>query len=279
VIRRLDTRLQTAEEPQSCRVDFARCRVARWKKTPGGGGGLVPVLHPHIPDPSILVGLDAIIATLHRNTASFLAGGACHDILLWGDRGSGKSTLIKSLLHTFAHTPLRMIEVGRGDLEHLNDIDLMVRDSDHHFIVYCDDLSFGPTEEGYRELKRVLDGGVEERSARIVIYATSNRRHLLPEYWSENSGDAEIHAGEAVAEKLALSDRFGLSIPVPSAGEEEYLAMVRSHLMHLGIDPDTVDYRTPALRWARLRGNLSGRTARHFAIDHAGGISDLSRRG
>lgn len=279
LIRRLDTLLEGTERVKPLAVDFSRCRVARWKRGRGGEGYLVPVLHPHTPDPSWLVALDDIISLLHRNTSSFLAGAPCHDILLWGDRGCGKSTLVKSLLHTFDGTPLRMIEVGRGDLQYLNDIDGIVRDSGYRFILYCDDLSFGPAEEGYRELKRVLDGGVDERSGNIVIYATSNRRHLLPEYWSENSGDVEIHANEAVAEKLALSDRFGLSIQVPSHGQDHYLAMVRSHLMLLGIDPDSFDYRTPALQWARLKGNQSGRTARQFAIDHAGGISDPCRRG
>lgn len=265
--------------PTWSRIDFATCLVARWKRLSPGSGRLEPVHHPHLPDPGVLVGLDGIIRTLQRNTAAFLAGMPHHDILLWGDRGSGKSTIIKSMLRLFPDTPLRMIEVGRGELDDLNLITAEVRDTGFHFILYCDDLSFGANEETFRQLKSILDGGVEERGDNIVIYATSNRRHLLPEYWGENSGESEIHASEALAEKLALSDRFGLSLQVPSCSQDQYLEIARRHLSLLGIDPDSFDYRSRALRWAMMKGNRSGRTARQFAVDHAGGISDLSREG
>lgn len=260
-------------------IDFSKTAVARWRRLSPGEGRLEPVWHPHLPDPGILVGLDAIIRVLERNTAAFLAGMPCHDILLWGDRGSGKSTLIKSLLRIFPNSTLRLIEVGRSELGDLNLITSQVRDTGYRFILYCDDLAFGANEESYRQLKSIVDGGVEERGDNIVIYATSNRRHLLPEYWSENSGESEIHAAEAIAEKLALSDRFGLSLQVPSCSQEQYLEIVRRHLSLLGIDPDSFDYRSRALRWAMMKGNRSGRTARQYAIDHAGGISDLSREG
>jgi hypothetical protein len=214
---------------------------------------------------------------LLRNTRQFVTGRAANNVLLTGARGTGKSSLIKACLNEFAPKGLRLIEVDKTDLVDLPDIVDQIAERPERFIVYCDDLSFDEGEPGYKALKSMLDGSVAQASENVLIYATSNRRHLLPEYMAENltythTEDGEVHPGEVVEEKISLSERFGLWVSFYPFTQGEYLAIVAQWLRHFGIaDAARIEAARPeALIWALERGSRSGRVAYQFARDFSG---------
>ena len=246
----------------------------RWRRQ-GTGGWLEPIHRPHRLRLADLRCVDRQRDELDRNTRQFLAGRSANNVLLWGSRGTGKSSLIKALLTAYHDRGLRLIEVDKEDLIHLPDILRMIDGRPERFILYCDDLSFEAGELGYKALKAALDGSLQAAPENLLIYATSNRRHLLPEYQHENrearAVDGEIHQGEGVEEKISLSDRFGLWLSFYPFSQEQYLDVVHHWLEWLGArnsDREAID--RAALQWALRRGSRSGRTAWQFARDWAG---------
>lgn len=238
-------------------------------------GALRPISHPHRVRLDSLLGIDAQKAALVRNTQQFVRGLPANHALLWGSRGTGKSTLVKALLSEFASQGLRLVGVPPHDLGALPDIVAPLRDSKLRFILYVDDFSVGANDPALTSLKTALDGGLEAPPENVLIYATSNRRHLLPEFHSENEQaqliDTEIHHGEAVEEKISLSERFGLWLSFYPFNQDQYLAIVRHHLASLGVSrPDTSEVCEEALRYALSRGSRSGRVAMQFARDWSG---------
>jgi len=223
-----------------------------------------------------LVEVDAQKERLLRNTAQFMKGRRANNALLTGARGTGKSSLIKACLNEFAPHGLRLIEVDKADLVDLPDIVDLVAERPERFIVFCDDLSFDDGEPGYKALKSILDGSVAQSSDNVLIYATSNRRHLLPETMRENltyrhTEDGEVHPGEAVEEKISLSERFGLWVSFYPFDQEEYLAIVAQWLRNFGISEEVIAAaRQESLVWALERGSRSGRVAHQFACDFSG---------
>ena len=255
--------------------DWAASIAYRYRKR--GGSGLIEPIRHVAP-----IRLDALVEVgpqkerLLRNTAQFMAGRGANNVLLTGARGTGKSSLIKACLNEFSDRGLRLIEVDKVDLVDLPDIVDLVADRPERFIVFCDDLSFDEGEPGYKALKSILDGSVSQSSDNVLIYATSNRRHLLPEYMKENLSyqhldNGEVHPGEVIEEKISLSERFGLWISFYPFSQEEYLAIVAQWLRGLGIDEAAiVSARPEALVWALERGSRSGRVAFQFAKDFSG---------
>ncbi len=219
--------------------------------------------------------VDAQKERLVRNTEQFVAGRGANNVLLTGARGTGKSSLIKACLNAYAAKGLRLIEVDKADLVDLPDLIDLVAGRPERFIVFCDDLSFDEGEPGYKALKSVLDGSVAQAGDNLLIYATSNRRHLLPEYMKENlsyqhTEDGEVHPGEVVEEKISLSERFGLWISFYPFSQDEYLAIVAQWLRAFGLDEAAIAAaRAESLVWALERGSRSGRVAQQFARDHA----------
>jgi predicted AAA+ superfamily ATPase len=223
---------------------------------------------------------------LVRNTLQFLAAEPANNVLLTGARGTGKSSLIKACLNEFASKGLRLIEVDKTDMIDLPDIVDLVAGRPERFIVFCDDLSFDEGEPGYKALKSILDGSIAQASDNILIYATSNRRHLLPEYMKENlsythTDDGEVHPGEVVEEKISLSERFGLWISFYPFSQAEYLVIAQQWLRHFGVaEGDLANAQPHALVWALERGSRSGRVAMQFARDYAArGAAPLPGRG
>ncbi|HEY2189663.1 MAG TPA: ATP-binding protein [Caldimonas sp.] len=241
-----------------------------------GGGRLEPVRHVATIRLASLVEVDAQKEKLVRNTEQFVAGKGANNVLLTGSRGTGKSSLIKACLNEFAPQGLRLIEVDKTDLIDLPDIVDLVAERPERFIVFCDDLSFDEGEPGYKALKSILDGSVSESSENVLIYATSNRRHLLPEYMKENlsyrhTEDGEVHPGEVVEEKISLSERFGLWVSFYPFTQDGYLAIVAEWLRGFGVGAKQIAAaRQESLVWALERGSRSGRVAYQFARDYAG---------
>ena len=218
------------------------------------------------------------MARLVRNTEQFLAGRPANNVLLTGARGTGKSSLVKALLHEYAERGLRLIEVDKNDLATLPALLVLLETRPEKFIVFCDDLSFEEGEDSYKALKTALDGGLSRRADNVLVYATSNRRHLMPEYMDDNANTTtgrggEIHAKEAVEEKVSLSDRFGLWLSFYPFDQNEYLAAVENWLADFRLPLDETA-RHAALNWAQMRGSRSGRTAYQFACDWAGRLPD-----
>jgi len=248
----------------------------RWRRG-AGGGHAQPVSHPHRIRLSDLRGIDAQKGELERNTRQFVAGLPANNALLWGSRGTGKSSLIKALLHAHADEGLRLIEVDKHDLADLPDIVEHLYDRPERFVLFCDDLSFEADDPSYKALKAVLDGSLAAVPENVLVYATSNRRHLLPEYMQENLEarhlGGEIHHGEAVEEKISLSERFGLWLSFYPFDQDTYLEIVRAWVEQLGGSfPQGAQaaIRAEALRWALARGSRSGRSAYQFARDWVG---------
>jgi hypothetical protein len=222
-----------------------------------------------------LRGIDRIIARLRQNTEQFLRGVPCNNTLLYGPRGTGKSSAVKALLNEFGDRGLRMIEVPRDTLFHLFEISDVLRSRPERFIVFCDDLSFDEDEGSYRQLKAVLEGGIEMKPENMLIYATSNRRHLMPERARDNlpvSAEGELHPSETLEEKMSLSDRFGLRIGFYHFDADTYLDIVANYaaLRNLSIDPSVL--RERAMQWSLSHGSFSGRTARQFIDDIEGSL-------
>lgn len=214
-----------------------------------------------------LVGIERQKSALVENTQRFLENLPSNNVLLWGARGTGKSSLIKALLHTYAPQGLRVIEIDRDDLDDLIEIADMIRHLPYKFIIFCDDLSFEEGEKGYKGLKRILEGSIESPPSNVKIYATSNRRHLIPEYQRENEGtvvgrNGEIHYADSVEEKISLSDRFGLWLSFYHDTQAEYLEVVDSYFKDYKGDREFL--RAEALRFAQARASKSGRTAKRF---------------
>ena len=216
---------------------------------------------------------------IEQNTRQFVNGKPANNVLLTGARGTGKSSLIKACLQHFAEQGLRLIEVDKADMADLPDIVELVADRPEKFVLFCDDLSFEEGEAGYKALKVALDGSIAGTSANVLIYATSNRRHLLPEKMSDNAGyvhvdDGDLHPGETVEEKISLSERFGLWVSFYSFKQDDYLDIVAHWLRSFGCNEQTIAAsRTEALQWALQRGSRSGRVAWQFARDYAGRIA------
>ncbi len=248
----------------------------RYRRRSAGGSALEPVRHVAPISLDDLVEVEPQKERLLRNTEQFVAGRAANNVLLTGARGTGKSSLIKACLNEFAPQGLRLIEVDKADLVDLPDIVDLVAERAERFIVYCDDLSFEASEPGYKALKSILDGSVSQASDNVLIYATSNRRHLLPEYMAENLTyqhleNGEVHPGEVVEEKISLSERFGLWISFYPFTQDEYLAIVAQWLRGFGVTEDAIAAaRSESLVWALERGSRSGRVAFQFAKDYSG---------
>ena len=233
-------------------------------------GFLGGVTHPDIPDRKNLIGIDKSLTKLYQNTLQFVNHLPANNVLLWGERGCGKSSSVKSLLREFAPEGLRLIEVQKEDLFQLPEITARLRALEYRFILFCDDLSFDESEPGFRELKALLEGGVEARPGNVLVYATSNRRHLIPERFEENNGRAEIHPEETVSEKLSLSDRFGITLGFYPMTKATYLEIIRHHAKQRELPIDEADLETLAWQWALERGGRSGRIARQFIDDLTG---------
>jgi predicted AAA+ superfamily ATPase len=250
----------------------------RYRRRASGQGIIAPVQHVGAMQLDDLKEIDAQKEKIQRNTAQFVKGSTANNVLLTGARGTGKSSLIRACLHTYAPQGLRLIEVDKADLVDLPDIVEVVAARPEKFIVFCDDLSFDEGEPGYKVLKSVLDGSVAAATPNVLIYATSNRRHLLPEYMSENlsyqhTEDGEVHPGEVVEEKISLSERFGLWVSFYPFSQDEYLHIAAQWLQVLGVSPSAIEQsRAEALLWALERGSRSGRVAYQFARDYAGRI-------
>lgn len=255
--------------------DWSASTAFRYRRRQGAGR-LEPVRHVADIRLDALCEVDAQKERLVRNTAQFVAGHSANNVLLTGARGTGKSSLIKACLNEFADRGLRLIEVDKADLVDLPDIVDLVAERPERFVVFCDDLSFDEGEAGYKALKSILDGSVSQASDNLLIYATSNRRHLLPEYMKENlsyqhTDDGEVHPGEVVEEKISLSERFGLWISFYPFSQPEYLAIVAQWLRGHGVGEAAIDAaRQESLVWALERGSRSGRVAFQFAKDYAG---------
>jgi hypothetical protein len=255
--------------------DWHASTAFRYRKR-GGSGWLQPVRQVAPIALSDLQEVDGQKDRLVRNTEQFVAGQPANNVLLTGARGTGKSSLIKACLNAYAPQGLRLIEVDKTDLIDLPDLVDLVADRTERFIVFCDDLSFDEGEAGYKALKSILDGSISAASDNVLIYATSNRRHLLPEYMKENlsythTEDGEVHPGEVVEEKISLSERFGLWISFYPFSQPEYLTIVAQWLRHFGVtEAVIVSARQPSLVWALERGSRSGRVAYQFARDWAG---------
>ena len=246
----------------------------RWRRL-GGRGHLRALAHPQRLALDDLLCLDRQKAEILRNSRQFLAGRGANNILLWGSRGTGKSSLIKAIFNALRDQGLRLIEMDKDELVDLPEVLDLIHGRPERFVIFCDDLSFDANESSFKALKAVLEGSLNAAPDNLLIYATSNRRHLLPEFQRENREaaliDGEIHPGESVEEKISLSDRFGLWIAFHPFTQDQYLAIVHHWLGRLGAAsraPETVD--PAALRWALQRGSRSGRTAWQFARDWAG---------
>jgi predicted AAA+ superfamily ATPase len=279
-------RVEAIFPPPSSDPDWKKITAARWRKR-GANGYLQPVAHPHAIALSDLVAIDTQKQAIDRNTRQFVAGLPANNVLLTGSRGTGKSSLVKAMLARYHGRGLRLIEVDKADLVDLPDIADHLAGLPFRFIVFCDDLTFDAGEAGYKALKVMLDGSIAGAATNVVIYATSNRRHLLPEYFAENLETKhigeEVHPGESVEEKISLSERFGLWISFYPFAQDDYLAAVDRWLAHFGITSGAsardVEERTrEALQFALQRGSRSGRVAWQFARHFAGGVGLKQRK-
>ena len=272
----LITRLEAFLPHPLTAPDWSASVAFRYRRRGQGAGVIEPVRHVAPIRLEALVEVGPQKERLLRNTEQFVAGRGANNALLTGARGTGKSSLIKAVLNEFSGRGLRLIEVDKTDLIDLPDIVDLVAERPERFIVFCDDLSFDEGEPGYKALKSILDGSVSQSSDNVLIYATSNRRHLLPEYMKENLmyqhlENGEVHPGEVVEEKISLSERFGLWVSFYPFSQDEYLAIVAQWLRGFGVDEVAIAAaRQESLVWALERGSRSGRVAFQFAKDYSG---------
>lgn len=236
---------------------------------------MIPVPKVNRVELGLLKGVDRMRDILIENTERFATGLPANNALLWGARGMGKSSLVKAAHASVNARPdvdgrLKLIEIHREDIESLPTLMSLLRASDFMFIVFCDDLSFDGNDASYKSLKAVLEGGIEGRPDNVILYATSNRRHLLAREMVENERSTAINPGEAVEEKVSLSDRFGLWLGFHKCSQDEYLAMVRGYCSHFGIKVDDDELEREALEWSTTRGSRSGRVAWQFTQELAG---------
>lgn len=256
--------------------DWTEAIAWRYRKRANTGARLEPVRHVGVMRLEDLKEIDGQKEKIQRNTEQFVRGVPANNVLLTGARGTGKSSLIKACLNAYADEGLRLIEVDKADLTDLPDIVDVVAGRPEKFLVFCDDLSFEDGEPGYKALKSILDGSVAAATPNVLVYATSNRRHLLPEYMRENltythTDDGEVHPGESVEEKISLSERFGLWVSFYPFSQDEYLAITAQWLRSFEVPAESIAAARPeALVWALERGSRSGRVAYQFARDYAG---------
>jgi len=274
-------RLEQILPAPAATVDWKASTAFRWRRK-GERAALEPIHQVHHIDLRDLHGIDDQKKQVEQNTRQFVEGLPANNVLLTGARGTGKSSLVKALLNKYASRGLRLFEVEKRDLTDLPDIVELIHARPERFVLYCDDLSFEADEHGYKALKVVLDGSVAAASENCLVYATSNRRHLMPEFMNENLEyqhvGEEIHPGETSEEKVSLSERFGLWVSFHSFDQDEYLSIVRVWLEHFkvtGVKNAEVEHA--ALQWALTRGSRSGRVAWQFARDWAG-RTRLARR-
>ncbi|NPC56126.1 ATP-binding protein [Caenimonas soli] len=270
------TRIESILPQPLSAPDWSASIAWRYRKRSSGHGVLEPVRHVAEIRLDDLKEIEPQKEKIRRNTLQFVQGQPANNVLLTGARGTGKSSLIKACLNEYSGQGLRLIEVDKVDLVDLPDLIDVVAARPEKFIVYCDDLSFEEGEPGYKALKSILDGSVSAGTANVLIYATSNRRHLLPEYMTENlsykhTEDGEVHPGEVVEEKISLSERFGLWVSFYPFSQDEYLAIAAQWLSWFGVSAQAIEAARPeALVWALERGSRSGRVAYQFARDYAG---------
>jgi len=276
-VKELLVRLEQLLPPAPPPTDWNASIALRWRRTSGlnARGWLQPVRHVHRMRLSDLQGIGAQIAKVEQNTRQFIEGKPANNVLLTGARGTGKSSIVKGLLNKYHKQGLRLIEVEKNNLVDLPEITDQVAGRPERFLVFCDDLTFHGAEDGYIALKVALDGSISTTSENLLIYATSNRRHLMPEYMQENLETRyvgeEIHPGETVEEKISLSERFGLWVSFYPFDQDEYLEIVAHWLKTLGCLAKEADAaREEALQWSLQRGSRSGRVAYQFARDWAG---------
>jgi uncharacterized protein len=264
-LTRLIARAVPAEPPKP---DFAAADAFVWHP---GTHALQPVKQVSAVDIGLLKGIDRPRDILVENTERFAKGLPANNVLLWGARGMGKSSLVKAA-HAAANRghKLKLVEIHREDIETLPEVMAALRDAPYRFLLFCDDLSFDGDDASYKSLKAALEGGIEGRPANVVFYATSNRRHLLPRDMMENEASTAITPGEAVEEKVSLSDRFGLWLGFHKCSQDEYLDMVRGYVAHYHLKVPEKSWRAEALEWATTRGARSGRVAWQFVQDLAG---------
>ncbi len=269
---RIAEALERLAPPPPPAADFAAADAFVWH---ADRGALMPIARVNRVEMSLLRGIDLVRDSLAENTRRFARGLPANNALLWGARGMGKSSLVKA-----AHAEinrcagpqarLKLVEIHREDIESLPALMTLLRDEPWRFLVFCDDLSFDGNDASYKSLKAVLEGGIEGRPSNVLFYATSNRRHLLPRDMMENERSTAINPGEAVEEKVSLSDRFGLWLGFHRCSQDEYLAMVHGYAAHYGLNAPAEEIERDALEWATTRGSRSGRTAWQFIQDLAG---------
>jgi predicted AAA+ superfamily ATPase len=274
LLARIADALERLAPPAPTAPDFSVADAFVWQ---AAGRKLIPVPKVNRVEMSLLKGIDIVRDILVENTERFAKGLPANNALLWGARGMGKSSLVKAT-HAAINASLgkkagtlKLVEIHREDIESLPDLMTMVRAAhDLHFIVFCDDLSFDTDDTSYKSLKAVLEGGIEGRPENVILYATSNRRHLLSREMIENERSTAINPGEAVEEKVSLSDRFGLWLGFHRCSQDEFLAMVEGYIKHFKIKIDDETLRKEALEWATTRGSRSGRVAWQYVQDVAG---------
>ena len=261
-LERIAAALDRLAPPQSAAPRFDAAEAFVWHPA---GARLDPVKHVNRVDMSLLKGIDRVRDLLVENTERFARGLPANNALLWGARGMGKSSLVRaahaavSAAHDGKEPPLKLIEIHREEIESLPELMTLLRAATERFIVFCDDLSFDANDTSYKSLKAVLEGGIEGRPDIVIFYATSNRRHLVPREMMENERATAINPGEAVEEKVSLSDRFGLWLGFHRCSQDEYLAMVKGYCNHFGIRIAEEELEREALEWSTTRGSRSGR--------------------
>lgn len=271
ILQRIASALERLAPPPPPAPDFAAAEAFVWHPE---GRRLAPVRRVNRVDMSLLKGIDRVRDLLVENTERFARGLPANNALLWGARGMGKSSLVKAAQAAIgaAHPVpgLKLVEIHREDIESLPDLMVLLRAAPQRFIVFCDDLSFDAEDTSYKSLKTMLEGGIEGRPDNVIFYATSNRRHLMAREMVENERSTAINPGEAVEEKVSLSDRFGLWLGFHRCSQDEFLTMVEGYVAHYRIPVSAVDLRREALEWATTRGSRSGRVAWQYVQDLAG---------
>ncbi|MHC5224897.1 ATP-binding protein [Ignatzschineria sp. LJL83] len=268
-------RLEPLFPPDNQNINFNESSAFRWeKKSYSTFGTLAPIMHPASINFEQLKGIDRQISLIKNNTEQFLNNFPANNILLTGSRGTGKSSIVKAVLKTYHHHNLKMIEIDNNDLNDLPDLLEILENQPHYFIIFCDDLSFEANDPSYKPLKAMLDGSLSSPASNILLYATSNRRHLLPESMQDNLNQydaGEIHPQEAIEEKISLSERFGLWVSFYPYSQSEYLTIVKSWINEF--DPNilyTEQLERDALQFSQTRGSRSGRIAYQFSKDYIG---------
>ena len=271
-LKKIADALQYLRPPEPYNNDFKGRNSFIWHTNPDN---LEAISTLNFFNPDFLLGVDQCRSILIKNTEQFANGFAANNALLWGARGMGKSTLVKGVHSMFLNKELKLVEIKRGDLGSLDRLLGILRLSKFRFILFCDDLSFSDGDDDYKSLKTLLDGGIQSRLSNVIIYATSNQRHLMPRNMVENERSEAIYPSEAVEEKVSLSDRFGLWLGFYQCTQDQYLQMIKKYCNAIKIQIKETELRSEAIEWQQTRGSRSGRVAWQFVLDLAGrnGIS------